>query len=76
MIKCCWTHNPKYLNGDLSKESWKRFHEQWQRTVPEMRPKNQILIFDVKQGWEPLCKFLEMPIPDVPFPNLNDTKKM
>jgi hypothetical protein len=76
MNRCTWTHNPKYLNGDLSKESFKRFHEKWQKTVPEVCPKDKLLIFDVKQGWEPLCKFLGKPIPDVPFPNLNDTKQM
>ncbi len=27
----------------------------------------------VKEGWEPLCKFLGVPVPDVPFPNVNDT---
>ena len=29
-------------------------------------------MFDVKQGWEPLCKFLNVPIPDEPFPHEND----
>lgn len=24
-----------------------------------------------EQGWEPLCDFLELPIPDVPFPNFD-----
>lgn len=37
-------------------------------------PAEKLLVFDVKQGWEPLCKFLEVPIPDTPFPHLNDTK--
>ena len=26
----------------------------------------------MKEGWEPLCKFLNKPIPDEPFPNIND----
>ena len=76
MIKDTWTENPKYLNGDLSKENMKKFHETWYKTVPEICPKDKLLIFDVKQGWEPLCKFLGKPIPEVPFPNLNDTKQM
>ena len=25
------------------------------------------------QGWEPLCKFLGVPVPDVEFPHSNDT---
>jgi hypothetical protein len=30
--------------------------------------------FNVKDGWEPLCKALDKPIPKVPFPRLNDNK--
>jgi len=37
------------------------------RTIPS----NQMLEFDVKEGWEPLCEFLDMPIPDEPFPRSN-----
>ncbi len=34
-------------------------------------------VFNVKQGWKPLCDFLGVPIPkDIPFPNVNDTKSM
>jgi hypothetical protein len=31
----------------------------------------RLLVYDVKQGWEPLCRFLGCPIPDVPFPRTN-----
>jgi hypothetical protein len=33
----------------------------------------RLLEFDVREGWEPLCRFLEVPIPNEPFPRLNDT---
>ena len=39
-------------------------------------PADRLLVFDVKDGWEPLCNFLDMPIPDKPFPNVNDTAMM
>ena len=35
-------------------------------------PANRLLEFDVRQGWAPLCAHLGVPIPDTPFPNLND----
>ena len=35
-------------------------------------PADRLLVFDVTQGWEPLCGFLEEPVPDEPFPRLND----
>ena len=34
-------------------------------------PAGQLLEFEVKQGWGPLCEFLEVPAPDEPFPRSN-----
>ena len=39
-------------------------------------PEEDLLIWNVKEGWEPLCKFLDKPIPDVPFPHANKTGDM
>ena len=44
--------------------------------VKAMCPPDRLLVFDVAQGWEPLCSFLDVPIPDRPFPRLNDAKGM
>jgi hypothetical protein len=42
--------------------------------IRDIAPKGQFLEFNVKQGWEPLCEFLGVPVPDTPFPRVNDTK--
>jgi hypothetical protein len=34
----------------------------------------RLLVFDVADGWEPLCAFLDVSVPDRPFPHLNDAK--
>ena len=34
-------------------------------------PADQLLVFEVKQGWEPLCEFLEAAVPAEPFPRTN-----
>ena len=39
-------------------------------------PKDRLLVFDVKEGWNPLCKFLEVPVPNAPFPWENDTAEL
>ena len=36
-------------------------------------PKDKLLIWNLKDGWEPICKFLNVPIPDEPIPVLNKT---
>lgn len=39
-------------------------------------PPEKLLVYEVKQGWEPLCDFLGAAVPDKPFPRLNDTAEM
>jgi hypothetical protein len=35
-------------------------------------PPSRLLVFDVRDGWAPLCEFLEVPVPGAPFPHVND----
>ncbi|RAY16180.1 sulfotransferase family protein [Actinomadura craniellae] len=35
-------------------------------------PPDRLLVFDVREGWEPLCGFLGIPVPDAPFPQVNE----
>ena len=39
-------------------------------------PPDRLLVFDVKEGWPPLCAFLKKPVPNTPFPNVNDAAMM
>lgn len=34
-------------------------------------PPRQLLVFEVKNGWAPLCDFLGVSVPDEPFPKTN-----
>jgi hypothetical protein len=36
-------------------------------------PADRLLVYEVSQGWEPLCAFLGVPVPDERFPWLNDS---
>lgn len=35
-------------------------------------PPDRLLVYEVGQGWGPLCAFLGVPVPNEPFPHLND----
>ena len=37
-------------------------------------PSDRLLTFDLRNGWKPLCEFLEVEAPDVPFPKTNSSK--
>jgi hypothetical protein len=32
----------------------------------------RLLVYEVREGWAPLCGFLGVPVPDEPFPAQND----
>jgi hypothetical protein len=37
-------------------------------------PREQLLQFDVRDGWEPLCDFLQKAVPAEPFPKVNERR--
>jgi hypothetical protein len=38
-------------------------------------PAHRLLVFDLREGWRPLCHFLEAEVPDIPFPKTNSSKE-
>jgi len=49
-----------------------RIFEEHTEEVRRVVPADHLLEFEVSQGWEPLCDFLDRPVPETPFPRLND----
>lgn len=45
------------------------------QAVKEAIPESQLLVFEVAQGWDPLCKFLATESPDIPFPRSNNREE-
>ena len=48
---------------------FRRHSEEVKRSIPPER----LLIYELGQGWAPLCKFLGVPVPDAPYPSENTT---
>jgi len=49
--------------------------EVFERHVAEVKaaiPPERLLVFAPGDGWEPLCAFLGVPVPDEPYPQTND----
>jgi hypothetical protein len=45
------------------------YHTEYLRRVV---PPDRLFFVSVKDGWAPICKILDIPIPDEPFPHAND----
>jgi len=50
-------------------DAMQRHSEEVKRTVPA----EKLLVWQVGDGWEPLCRFLEVDVPAAPFPHANDS---
>jgi len=48
----------------------------WTEEVIATVPAERLLVFEVADGWDPLCEFLGLLRPDTPFPRANDRKTM
>lgn len=46
--------------------------ERYNQEVIDTVPAERLLVWTPADGWEPLCRFLEIPVPQAPFPRLND----
>lgn len=64
------TFQGRFADKQQAIAAFNRHIDEVRRTVPADR----LLVYEVSQGWEPLCAFLGVPAPkDKPFPRLNDT---
>ncbi len=61
--------------ADLDRDGLVKAFVAHSEIVKETIPAGQLLVFSVKEGWEPLCTFLDKPIPDEPFPHTNDREE-
>ncbi|XP_002124445.2 uncharacterized protein LOC100186284 [Ciona intestinalis] len=65
-------HENMFLSTFGSKKpnpkKWKSAYRRHVAYVKSVVPKDQLLIYNIKQGWDPICEFLEKKIPDQPFP--------
>lgn len=65
-----WGRNHNGTMNDRARAiaHYEKHIEDVKATVPEDR----LPVFAADQGWEPLCKFLGVPVPETPFPRVND----
>jgi len=61
-----------FKSRDLATKSFSDHMERVKETIPE----SQLLIFRPEDGWQALCNFLNVPIPNQPFSHRDATKEI
>jgi hypothetical protein len=71
-----WSRRDEALsNGPPSPEVMIKLFEDHNAAVRAEIPPERLLIYRVAEGWEPLCAFLDVPVPETPFPRLNNAEE-
>ena len=62
----------RYTHHATHRQDGVRYYKEFNEEIERIVPKEKLLVFEVKEGWDPLCKFLEKEVPRWPFPRVND----
>jgi len=61
------------FGGSLAKEHAIAVFNAHNEEVRHLVPRKQLLVYEPGEGWEPVCAFLDAPIPTTPYPKVNTT---
>ncbi|PYI32245.1 NAD dependent epimerase/dehydratase [Aspergillus indologenus CBS 114.80] len=65
-----------YLYGEDIRTTARETYRNHVSRIQALVPKDRLLLYHVKEGWEPLCAYLGQPVPAVPVPNGNSKADM
>lgn len=63
-----------FCGVDFSEENCRAKYLEHNQRVAGVVPQEDLLRFDVAEGWEPLCAFLGKERPEEEFPHVNDSQ--
>ncbi|EYD74611.1 hypothetical protein Rumeso_03907 [Rubellimicrobium mesophilum DSM 19309] len=63
------------VHAGLDREGLRAAFAAHTEAVKAAVPAERLLVFEVREGWAPLCAFLGVPVPDEPFPRTNEREE-
>jgi hypothetical protein len=68
-----WGPQGTFRDPDTSPQKLMEQMHLHNETVKSVVPSDRLLVWEVSEGWGPLCEFLDVQAPDEPFPHVNDS---
>jgi len=65
------TFHGRFEDRAYAIEMYERHNQEVQRNLPASR----LLVHEVTEGWQPLCRFFQLPVPQEPFPRTNSAEE-
>jgi len=61
------------FGGDIGRDHAIQVFNAHNEEVRRIVPPDRLLVYEASQGWAPLCAFLGVPAPKIPYPEVNST---
>ncbi|KAI0855173.1 hypothetical protein F4860DRAFT_52469 [Xylaria cubensis] len=68
MLKFSGIMQWRYQSEKIQEDTLRKHEQHLRETVPP----EKLFWYNVSEGWEPLCRILNVPVPDIPFPHNNN----
>jgi Sulfotransferase domain len=73
MMKEMWERSGLMHGPDTTLEFMSTAMQRYNDEVKQTVSADRLLVWSPADGWEPLCELLEVPVPDAPFPHVNES---
>jgi hypothetical protein len=74
LLNDMWTKADIMVGSGGDRDEMAAGMERWNQEVIDTVPSDRLLVWNPKDGWEPLCELLEVDVPSEPLPDVNDTE--
>ena len=74
LLRDMWAKADVMVTSNGDREQMALDMNRWNQEVIDTVPSERLLVWYPTDGWEPLCEFLEVAVPDGPVPNVTDTE--
>ena len=74
LLEDMWGRAEMLVNTDGDPDKMAADMERWNQEVIDTVPADRLLVWNPADGWEPLCELLDLPVPDGPVKDANNTE--
>jgi hypothetical protein len=72
-VRMCWVTGAPFAGAYAERQQLTDAAAAWDAEVKATVTADRLIVWEPKDGWEPICAALDLPVPDEPLPNVNDT---
>lgn len=71
--RMCWMTGAPFAGAHADRQQMIEAARAWDEEVKRTVPADRLIVWEPRDGWEPICEAVGVDVPSEPLPNVNDT---